>query len=106
MFVESTPQTMENERKPLLSDEDLWSDEFGQMYMESDGGSRWEPSSSKVRDFYESKITSGELRLVGLVKRIKVQETDQGFLDRCSACSAVLSPMDVWCPGCGEKIEP
>ena len=55
---------------------------------------------------YEHMITTGKLRVVGTVKRLQVQESPHGFLDRCSACSAVLSPMDVWCPGCGEKIEP
>lgn len=73
--------------------------------MEADGSGRCEQSSSLVRDFYENLISTGKLRVVGTVKRMQVQETPHGFLDRCSDCSAVLSPMDVWCPGCGEKIE-
>lgn len=55
--------------------------------------------------YYENLIASGKLRAVGTVKRLQVQEHAHGFLDRCSGCRAVLSPMDVWCPGCGEKIE-
>lgn len=83
---------MSKERKPLLSNADLVHSPLN--------------TPEGVRAFYEDKITSGELRVLDQVERIETKESEFGFLDRCSKCEAVLSPMDNFCPGCGNPIKP
>lgn len=58
----------------------------------------------EARDFYEAFITTGKLMAVKTVHRVETQETEFGFLERCSACEVVICPMDNFCPGCGARI--
>jgi hypothetical protein len=91
---------MSDQRKPLFDDVSLKSqrDKFGNPYP---------ASGEQVRDFYEAKITIGELRVVNQVE-IRSDNT-------CSGCEGWLSIEDdhgqdvevgfEFCPHCGEKIK-
>lgn len=98
------PYGKPTERAPLLSD-----DEFTDVI-----GHAGSQSGILVRDWYEAKINSGELRVVG-----KVNVTESEYLEeryqpelQCSSCKAYwMSPYDDdgkheanFCPGCGAKI--
>lgn len=97
---------MSNERKPLLSDEEII-DEQEAWNGPIDGGivakmsetytARW------VRDFYERLITEGKLRVV--------QEVELNYADGCSTCLCNCGWIQLMedefncCPGCGNKIK-
>jgi hypothetical protein len=53
-----------------------------------------------VRDFYEAKITSGELRVV------KTCIYDRSYCTTCGNCDDYGQQWPGWnyCPGCGSKI--
>jgi rRNA maturation endonuclease Nob1 len=85
---------MSEERKPMLPDNELAAlmgkaHDYTLAYL----------AGERVRNFYESKITSGELRVVEEVT----------YEDQCSACGNDLlevAPSAGWfCPGCGNKIK-
>ena len=79
------------ERKPLLSD-----DEFTDII-----GSLGSQSGHVVRDWYESKITSGELMVV------KTTVMDDHAGPKCRSCGYVQDYMYVnmkFCPGCGAVL--
>lgn len=83
-------------REPLLSDERLrtmWALGF---------------SATGIRDWYEAKITSGELRVVK-----KTGRTLAGFRDRedetfyyTDCCKKVVDEEALHCPQCGNEILP
>jgi hypothetical protein len=54
-----------------------------------------------VRDFYEAKITSGELRVVE-----EVEEDIYTHIFNCAGMHAIGGTLDTmnYCPGCGAKI--
>ena len=81
------------ERAPMLSDEEF-TDVIG------DAGSQ---SGLLVRDFYEAKITSGELRVV---KKAKVDASIPGFIQCSCGVDVRTDEWQKWnfCPGCGAQI--
>lgn len=81
---------MEEQRAPLLSDEDLDS------ITVHDGGLAWE-SAKEVRDFYEAKITSGELRELKTASRVPTEKRSEG---ECSNCGGSVWPEYKCCPRC------
>lgn len=99
------PMDKPTERAPMLSDEEF-TDVIG------DAGSQ---SGLLVRDFYEAKITSGELRVV---KKATNEHETNGIKVRtfyCSNCHTHTErvfkyappggPRTVkFCPGCGAQI--
>ncbi len=100
---------MSDERKPLLSDVDL-------AYIAYDGkpeaGSVMpvEKAVTIVRDYYESLISEGKLRVVEEVELVwRVNERNIGC-HYCSFCDRP-HPMTIglkegnYCPGCGNKIK-
>lgn len=104
-----------NTREPLLSEDAMdaliyssRTDEFNDVPHER--------SAANVRDFYESKITSGELAVVKTVK-VEAPFNDQEWFGRvwcCDGCDARfmtgdesynnVAPDPEFCPGCGAKI--
>ena len=83
----------EEQRAPMLSDERMdWIDE------------RFWGHAAWVRDFYEAKIASGELRVVNKV-RGETKGNSEGSWLHCSGCNEVWSTNAYrHCPGCGAKI--
>ena len=92
----NTPK--EEQRAPLLSD-----DEFKELLGDdwiAAKGDRAESAGKKIRDFYESKITSGELRVV---KTTRNSHENGWGCDHCDRCLG--SEVDYnFCPGCGAQI--
>ena len=92
------------ERAPLLSDEalmDIVIDKYGGT--DSYTQDRCFAVAEAVRDLFNAKITSGELRVV---KKAKVDASIPGFI-KCSCGVDVRT--DEWiewnyCPGCGAQI--
>ena len=89
------------ERAPLLSDDDLLSmipTRLDAVQPKPNGMSM--QGCKAVRDFYESKITSGELRVVKTTRNS--HENGWG----CEQCDRFLgSEVDYnLCPGCGAQI--
>ena len=87
------------ERAPLLSDEDvdgLW-DRFGRCVDDKVG-----MRCIEVRDFYEAKITSGELRVVRTVSRDQWSTGD--CCDDSSGGATEWHGYPNFCPGCGAQI--
>lgn len=89
----------EEKRVPLLSDEDMYSivgvDDFGEWRV------RPLKSPFEIRDFYESKITSGELMVV------KTTKNDELNCEHCDAWLAGDGDFVVdhnFCPDCGARI--
>lgn len=89
-------------RKPLLSDEGL--DDLLPLSDEIDLGD-CERTGKKVRDFYEDKITKGELMVVKTIPRSECKE----HVLNCK--EGMYEAMDTYfynyidhCPGCGAKI--
>jgi hypothetical protein len=84
---------MSNERAPLLSDED-----GARLY---EGSGYIGDGFNIARDFYEAKITSGELMVA------KTATKGNGASPWCcSECGLYLGRIDDpnFCPGCGAKI--
>ena len=80
-------------RAPMLSDADV-------MGPSLNVGFPYMMSAQSVRDFYEAKITSGELRAAKMTRGIGYTH------DECELCDYVLeigSGMN-FCPGCGAQI--
>lgn len=84
------------ERAPMLSDEQM---ELNAYWITNDDGSRTETSMSgeSVRDFYEAKITNGELRMVKKVGRKNFS---------CLGCGQYLGRIEEarFCPTCGDDV--
>lgn len=100
----------EEQRAPLLSDEGV---EAIRSKVRKDYKSEWQ-NGYYVRDWYEAKITSGELMVVKTVSRSQFVDASQRYL-RHEFCQG---PGDGWvskrefnkgatsfCPGCGARIE-
>ena len=94
------------ERAPMLSEE-AFRDEI-----ESWNGSidDWERSTEQkcyhiARDFYEAKITIGELMPVpkGKIGRILDPSQEHKITCNCGSCRGFLHLLDK-CPGCGAQI--
>lgn len=85
----------DEKRDPLLSDELM---QFGPNL-----GRPMSPES--VRAFYEDLVITDKLLPVVEVTLIEHQETENGKLERCSRCEAVINPLDKWCSGCAGKIK-
>ena len=82
------------ERALLLSD--------GQM---NDLIGGWGDGGWKVRDFYESKITSGELRVVKTIPRSEARDHVLNcHEDMASAMDTGFANYILFCPGCGAQI--
>lgn len=81
------------EREPLMSDEEMRKMGAGnEAYA-------WDCAEC-VRDFYEAKITSGELRVV---KEVRWRKRPIGC-EECGHPWSMLLSMSKYCPGCGNKI--
>lgn len=102
-----------NKREPLLSDEYL-----GTLAPDPEwpDGPDWYPSSKQVRDYYESLIDSGKLRVVEEVELVRVEPGRQFYHPPwyCGACDYRITyydedgqeaPRPAFCPGCGNKIK-
>lgn len=100
------------QREPLLSDEAGWA-----LCPWTTGRDSWEDPLRIIRDFYEAKITSGELRVVRLMSGNGIPNmtptdtwTDSPWL--CDDCGTewMQRQNDIeverpsFCPGCGAKI--
>ena len=89
------------ERAPMLSDmamasvRDTWCDN-GQTHP-----LKRSMSPLEVRDFYEAKITSEELRVV---KKAKEVWAGNGHYKGCSGCGFHFPMKANFCPGCGAQI--
>ena len=90
---------MSEQRAPLLSDEDINAIEQPLAGTEHERiSARW--GMRTARDFYEAKITSGELIVV------KTIEWDE-FGNKCKGCGFGNDGNYIgtkYCPGCGAKI--
>ena len=104
---------MSNQRQPLLSDEAMdfiscpqYEDRPTDSQMIAD----LLIGITRVRDFYESLITTGKLRVVEEVKSY------HEILFGCPSCKSVWDKQPRWsqngkirtmhyCPGCGNKIK-
>jgi hypothetical protein len=93
------------ERAPLLSDEEMNKGVWVKTPWEGGGGfaSHFEKdgktwTANDVRDFYEAKITSGELRVV------KTTNTVFGGEFSCQQCHGRLLKSYVCCPYCTAQI--
>lgn len=84
-------------REPLLSDE-----EFERLSPVDDEYLVAHYFGKAIRDFYESKIASGELMVVKTAKGVKLPP--HGLMWGCEHCERQWTRMDNFCPGCGAKI--
>ena len=98
---------MSDKRKPLLSDGALTA--IIDKWVEYDDGldTDWDKASNaadSVRNFYETLIATGKLRVV---REVEAMCGDHGGIEGCSCseCSAPVMP-EAWmyCPGCGNKV--
>ena len=100
---------MSNERKPMLSDE-----EIGSMIPTRHDAARVKPNGMSmqgcraVRDHYESLITSGKLRVVDEIDYIPADTW--ACYCTCARCGYACSDTGdqepyPFCPGCGNKIK-
>ena len=88
---------MNNERKPLLSDSEIY------RFLTTENGHAGENkyrALRRLRDHYERLITEGKLRVVEHASPVHKLS---GFL--CSICSISWQD-DQYCRGCGNKIKP
>jgi len=93
---------MNAEREPLLSDNEA-SDRCHKLWRS--GFSDWQDPMEDTREFYEDKITNGELRRV---EKVFLEVLYCGAV--CSGCKYNLA--DMWpqylsfkyCPSCGNPI--
>lgn len=96
---------VEYKREPLLSDSEKES-----LCDYVTGRDGWNEGAKAVRDFYEAKITSGELRVVKTFKfnpyfKDTEARTLCGRFDICPYCDhGMLHSTFNHCPGCGAKI--
>ena len=97
------------ERAPLLSDDDLLSmipTRFDAVQPKPNGMSM--QGCKAVRDFYEAKITSGELRVVKAAEIAWWSVDKQGVHHGRCGCGHMIdwNPILSWnfCPGCGAQI--
>lgn len=91
---------MKDERKPLLSVDEM----IEVAWREDDNGNRvcWTNTMSPaaVRDFYEAKITSGELRTNEVFHPVLKSSGSH-----CARCDAWLNvAYERFCPQCGVRI--
>lgn len=88
------------ERAPMLSDEEM--DATLDYY---DGETEFVYSRREIRDFYESKITSGELRVVKTIPRSEAKDhVLECHDDMGTAMDTGFAHYILFCPGCGAKI--
>lgn len=93
------------ERALLLSDKRMRGYEGSPTIMDLINVENRSMDRDQVRDFYEAKITSGELRVVKTCHHIRV-ELGAGVSTLCSSCKEDRY-WDVhmnFCPGCGASI--
>jgi len=94
---------MSNERKPLLSDEEII-DETWVPDMSS-----WEPAGAYeagmhwARRYYEDLITTGKLRVVEEVDVVLMDGSS--IMGHCNGCGIATLKQHAYCPGCGNKIK-
>jgi rubrerythrin len=112
------PQAMDTKeqttREPLLSDAAIEQEVNPEDPNNLANHEYYETIGAKwVRDFYEAKITSGELRVVENVKVVryghKTEFTNGEPFDSCSGCEYPIAADSFkypnnYCPGCGAKI--
>jgi len=97
---EQAGYTTKPKREPMLSDDEMFMHRLHyrpdplQDYMSV-------PNAYEVRDFYESKITSGELHIV---KTARFQRLHPCAGPTCVECDQRFDPDYNFCPGCGAKI--
>lgn len=97
----------EKKREPLLSEDTMfgW---FGKSHLQSDGERTFlgnftmVQGAAKAREFYEAKITSGELRVVKKAHGTKLPPHD--LMWGCEHCVRQWTAFDNFCPGCGAQI--
>lgn len=87
--------TNEEQRAPLYTDDDL----TAMATPCHDYSVAW-LSGEKVRNFYEAKITSGELMVVKTIKH----NVSSANIGECDLCHKFYGGSDYFCPGCGAKI--
>lgn len=95
---------MSNERKPLLSDEDVTI-----LVANEEHRAIAQCGIDLARDWYENLIATGKLRVV---KEVELKGNDYDCLLQCTGCNwgigwhieEELEPMK-FCPGCGNPIK-
>ena len=94
---------MSEEREPILSDQELTA--ITKRYPEVNGDTSTSyDAGDEIRDWYEAKITSGELMVVRTVTG-QTKGNHEGMWLHCSGCNEVWSTNAyAHCPGCGAKI--
>lgn len=93
-------------RKPLLSDRGIKGmiDDVFRTGLED-----FEQVACSVRDYYETKISRGELMVVKTANLISGHEYGKGFFLVCDQCKLDLVNANIgqrikFCPGCGARI--
>ena len=90
-------------RDPMLSD--VQALEVAYPHVEYGGDCSFYGTDAlfSIRDFYEAKITSGELRVV---KKAKVDASIPGFIQCSCGVDVRTDEWQKWnfCPGCGAEI--
>lgn len=93
------PYGKEEQRAPLLSD--AFIDRAIAEVEQGDYRIGLKFGYKSGRDFYEAKITSGELMVV---KKVTPDMPLSG-VGKCPDCNkTIISPEDNFCPGCGAQI--
>jgi len=87
----------ERKREPMLRDDAMVGlCEAGQLYP-------WQKEARKVRDHYERLIDEGKLRVVEEVEEAALPPL--GLMRGCPRCKRKWTAIDLFCPGCGNKIK-
>lgn len=101
LFEHMESERKKAQRKPLLSD--AQTTDMLMMEHHRRGGMNNLEATKFVRDFYEAKITSGELLVVKTAKSI--DHRPEVFTCELCATSVKGEQVEVnFCPGCGAKI--
>ena len=92
-----------NERAPLLSLHDFDAIRVKAVEYGENEHERVFLAASAVMEYFEAKITSGELRVV---KKAKVDASIPGFIQCSCGVDVRTDEWQKWnfCPGCGAKI--
>ena len=105
MDTERTPFLHYEEFRAILDDE---AEDIGVDDETESGKAEWRAmntAGNAIREFYESLIAAGKLRVV---EEVEAQYGDYGGIMgwSCTNCSAPCQP-DYWgyCPGCGNPIK-
>lgn len=94
---------MDEKREPLLSDSQR-SYIISKHVWKPDLFIKAQKLVDEICDFYESKITFGELRVV---REVEINSRNQMYAyDYCEGCKWSCIPSHYrYCPGCGAKIK-